>query len=612
MSHLERNLASLAARWPRLAGELAGTAPAGDVELLDAHTGAPTARYGGRLLHSTFDPAREAERIAAGSCGGAATSAIVLGFGLGYAVEALLRLKPGLPVLAVEPDPRLFVRALSSRPMEALLGDPRLELFVSADPELLVSLLEPEAGAQRIALGSPCLVPLRPVEDRHKAYFARVQHILVAARDRGRVNVDTLERFGPLWVRNLLRNLETFLASPGVGRIAGLFDGIPALVLASGPSLDQVMPHIRELAERCVVICVDTSLRACLMRRVEPDFVVVIDPQYWNSRHLDGADSPRTLVVAESATHPRALRLAPPRVFFMSSLFPLGRFLESFASQKGELGAGGSVATTAWDFARVAGAHPIVMAGLDLGYPGRATHFRGAFFEQRFLALTRRMEPAEHHAFAYLTGAGPFPVRSNSGDPVLTDRRMAIYASWFEAQARRFPEVGTLSLSPGGVAVSGIGPATVDQILAMPPRRQEIDKRMARAAESAGAQQPPAWSALRDSLARLGADLRRAREVAREAISAADRAAARSGKDLVALAELERHDRHMLALGARDILSFLMQPIIHKVTQERGGVIDPLARTREIYVQVERSAALHERLVSETLARLASKESGSS
>ena len=603
MSPLRRNLDAIAARWPGIAEELAATAPAGDVEAVAARSGAPSARYGGQLLHSLFDPVREADRLVAGSCGADTTAAVVFGFGLGYVCEALLRRSPPLPVLAVEPDPGLLLCALAARPLDVLLGDPRFRLHASANPEGLAAAIE--AAGDDLSLARPSVLRLPASAARHGAYFERAQRILVAARDRGRVNVETLERFGPLWVRNLLRNLEAFLSSPGVGEIEGAFDGLPALVLASGPSLDQVLPRIRELAQRCVVVSVDTSLRACLAAGLQPDLLVVIDPQYWNSRHLDGTTSPRTLLVAESATHPRALRLAPRSAFFMSSLFPLGRFVESFGARKGDLGTGGSVATTAWDLARMAGARPIVMAGLDLGYPGRATHFRGAFFEHRFLALANRTEPAEQHAFGYLTGADPFPVRSAGGATVLTDRRMALYASWFERQARRFADVATLTLSGAGVAIPGIEVATIDQVLAMPQRRSDIDERMERLRGIArrGARQPPAWPALRGALVGLLDDLCGAREVAGSAMAAVDRAAARRAGDAESLAEIDRHDRRMLALGARDVVSFLMQPIIDSV-MHGPEASDALERTRELYRQIERSAILHERLVRETLDRL--------
>jgi hypothetical protein len=344
------------------------------------------------------------------------------------------------------------------------------------------------------------------------------------------------------------------------------------------------------------VISVDTSLRACLEAGVQPDLLVVIDPQYWNSRHLDGTDSPRTLLVAESATHPRALRLAPRAAFFMSSLFPLGRFVESFALRKGDLGTGGSVATTAWDLARTTGADPIVMAGLDLGYPGKATHFRGAFFEHRFLALAARTDPAEQHAFAYLSGADPFPAPSVAGGTVLTDRRMALYAAWFERQARQFAQVRTLTLSDGGVAIAGFERATVDDLLALPRLRREIDERVGalRAIACRGAERPPAWEALRGALAGLLGDLREARRIAASAVAAVDRAG---------LAEIDACDRQMLALGGRDVVSFLMQPIIDAVMHGPAAP-DPLARTREIYGQIEKSAVIHERLVGEAIERL--------
>ncbi len=604
MSVLERNLAAIAARWPRLVEELASAAPAGDVDVFASRSGEPTARYGGQLLHSLVDPVREADRVAAGSRRPDSTVAVVFGFGLGYACEALLRLAPRLPVLAIEPDPGLFLRALAARPMEALLADPLLQLHVSADPQPLAAAID--AAADALPLARPCLLRLAASGARHAAYFARVERMLVAARDRGQVNVDTLLRFAELWVRNLLRNLELFLSSPGVESLAGAFDGIPALVLASGPSLDEVLPHIHELARRCVVISVDTSLRACLAAGLQPDAVVLIDPQYWNSRHLDGTRSPRTLLVTESATHPRALRLAPPAAFFMSSLFPLGRFVESFGARKGELGAGGSVATTAWDLARMCGARPVVMAGLDLGYPGRATHFRGAFFEHRFLAVAGRTEPAEQHAFAYLSGADPFPVRSNSGETVLTDRRMAVYASWFETQAKRHPDVPTLTLSRGGVAIAGIRPAALAEVLAMPQRRPQIDERIGRLREAARGQDgrpAVAWSSLAQALDRLLGELAAAREVAASAMAAVERAAAGPGAAAQALAEIDRCDRRMLSLGSRDVLSFLMQPLIHAVMHGPAAG-DPLARTRELYGQIARSAAVHQRLVAQALARL--------
>ena len=73
-------------------------------------------------------------------------------------------------------------------------------------------------------------------------------------------------------MRNLASNLRRAALSPGVSAIAGGFSGLPAIVLAAGPSLDDIAESLPALAERCVVVCVDTALRSALRYGVTPDF----------------------------------------------------------------------------------------------------------------------------------------------------------------------------------------------------------------------------------------------------------------------------------------------------------------------------------------------------
>jgi hypothetical protein len=228
-------------------------------------------------------------------------------------------------------------------------------------------------------------------------------------------------------------------------------------------------------------VAVDTSLRFLLNRGVDPDFTLVVDPQYWNSRHLDRAPAPHTRLIAESAVYPPVLRRPWKALFLCGSLFPLGRFIEDRVDPKGRLGAGGSVATTAWDFARLLGTRQIWIAGLDLAYPDLKTHFRGALFEDRSHTESNRRAPAETWSVRALRDGQPF--RAPSGIPgdaagVLTDRRLSLYAAWFEHRFRRFPEIRNYRLSPGGLAVKGLEEASPQALLALPDRREEIDRRL--------------------------------------------------------------------------------------------------------------------------------------
>jgi hypothetical protein len=65
---------------------------------------------------------------------------------------------------------------------------------------------------------------------------------------------------------------------------------------------------------------------------------------------------------------------------------------------------------------------------------------------------------------------------------VLTDRRLSLYAAWFENRFRRFPQVRSRRLFPGGLEIRGLENGAVGELLALPERREEIDRRLEGAA----------------------------------------------------------------------------------------------------------------------------------
>jgi len=220
---------------------------------------------------------------------------------------------------------------------------------------------------------------------------------------------------------------------------------------------------------------VDTSLRFLSRNNIEPDFALIIDPQFWNSRHLDRCVSGNTRLIFESAVYPPVLRLAYKRMYLCGSLFPLGKFIEERVDPKGALATGGSVATSAWDFSRLLGARQIWIAGLDLAFPGNKTHYRGAQFEEKALCESWRLWPSESWLARAMRDGIPCIGPALGGGTVPSDRRLSLYAAWFENCFRQYPEIKNYSLSDGGLAIAGLEAADRDALLALPDRRGEID-----------------------------------------------------------------------------------------------------------------------------------------
>ena len=606
MSHFDENLALLIDHHPYL-NNLLDVAPSTELKVVPSRSGSPTALLADRYIHSRFDPAKEARRILEQEYSEEATTYLFYGFGLGYLVEAFLNAHPDRSAIVVEPDCSLFIKALESRDLKDLITTAHLCYFVGGEPEALPSLLDTLPSSHLK------VIPLRSIISWSEGYYNRIDGIIRAYAARKKINLNTLDRFGKLWVKNLTQNIQLLLQAPGIQNLENVFAGMPALVLASGPSLDSMLPFLHDLRQRFLIIAVDTSLKPCLERGIEPDFLVIVDPQYWNTRHIDGADLRKTILVSESSTNPRVFRMLHVPTFFGSSLFPLGRHLESVIGKKGALGAGGSVATTAWDLARLEGCNPIYIAGLDLGFPGRATHFKGAYFENQFHAHSTRLKSSEEMSFSLLYQALPFAVASNSGGTVMTDQRMIIYKWWFENQIKVFPETKTFTLSPAGVQIEGMAAESTQTLLKSPKIRDRIDEktaRICRLAQQAEATDPSLKTTLVRSIKKLIEELCILRDLATQAlveVKALETAIGGGMTDQRRLEKLNKIDTQILSMSSRDVVSFLLQALIRRIEGEKepakeSASSDPLKSSKEFYTELKGSASYHVKHLGKALA----------
>ena len=483
MNYWNSNSSVIKDKFPGLFEQLACGEPAygGDIKVEFSASGAPTLIIKGIYVHSPRDPIREGRRLAETVT--ETGPIVVLGFGLGYAAEAAAEKAKNRPIIIAESQSGLLRKTLETRDLRAFLSEHHIIFVLGGPGDGIIGALQfcrnrfPGNGDDLSLIRNRALMKL------DESWYAEAERHLTLWTSKDRVNRATIRRFGKRWVRNLARNMTAIRDLPGINPLAGILRTLPApipvFLAAAGPSLDSMVPFFPEIRKRCVVVAVDTSLRLILEAGVDPDFAVVVDPQYWNSRHLDRAPAPRTCLIAESAVYPPVLRHPFERAFLCTSLFPLGGFIDRL-DPKGRLGAGGSVATAAWDFARILGTSAIWIAGLDLSYPGFKTHYKGALFEHRALAESNRFNPLETRSVKALRDGRPFYGPSATGGSVLTDHRLSLYAAWFENRFQEASEPRNYRLSREGFAISGLITASIEELLALPVRRDEINQCLGR------------------------------------------------------------------------------------------------------------------------------------
>lgn len=459
-------------------------------EIKLAKNGSVTACENSVFLHSSYNPEREAEKTVVsvvGAVGEKYEAAVFYGFALGYAPLFFAEKFPEKKLILVEPDAKRFFAALFFVDLEKLFSHQKLIVALACPPETVLSII------QQAEIAKSVFFNVKAHTAHAENYFTALQTLVERNKKTEETNTATLERFAKLWQRNSCKNLRQLAECDGVNiykkRAAqvtsthSLNIDLPFLVLAAGPSLQNILPCLAEMKKRSVVVAVDTALRACLSVDVEPDFIVLTDPQYYAYRHIAGLSAPSSVLIAESAVYPAVFRFNCRKIVLCSSLFPLGQFFEKSIGAKGDLGSGGSVSSVAWNFAVWCGAKEIFCSGLDLAFPKKQTHVTGATQEQAEHFISTRLYNADTSNAASLCS----PLREKGldydGGEVATDKRMKLFAWWFESRIASCPEVKTYIFSKSGLMIPGIVPVEKDVLLSRPEISSQKDNFFA-AAES--------------------------------------------------------------------------------------------------------------------------------
>jgi len=553
----------------------------------------------GIVLHSRFDPVREAEKLAATVPRNAAI-VVLGGLGLGYVAEALMRSAPDRILVIAEADETLPHKLVAVRDISPLLENPKVSILAGGNPRNISSLLSGGPVGSAIHL-----IQWQPSAKINPEWYNELRLVVVETARRRQVNSHTLDRFGRLWVRNLAVNVSRLHEALSLEPWRESFASIPALVLAGGPSLEYVLPYLRQLSESHLLITVDTALPAVIQQAIYPDIVAAIDPQYWNTRHLDrcGENSDKVLILAESATHPGVFKRLKGRPWLTRTRFPLGTVLEDAAGIEGELNAGGSVATAAWDIAIYLGCDPITIAGLDLGFPGGQTHYAGSLLRERPHVFSHRTQPAENDFFDMLRDASPYVTQSASHGVLLTNARMDVYAAWFAESVRDASQKNLSRLGSEGRNIPGLPVIDIEAVLERRNKRSEIDRRLdaIRDTEISENSQWRIQNALKhilDALAELEKQATRGMEWA----LMARRALEENRNPSKFLQELDKIDSDILSGDGRELVSFLFQPLIQKITSETDvGGKKALELSQKLYSAIGESASYHRRHLSRAL-----------
>ena len=358
---------------------------------------------------------------------------IVIGVGSGAILDEIVRRLPATNVLAFEPSVTAARQVLARPEMSVRIRDGRLMLLVGPD---YTGATDGWKLFTKVAGMPPMFVDPR-IEHQFPSDVLRAKlaaaHVVRGANQNNRAR----RRFAGPYLLNTLTNLPMIAAEGDVATLFDAFRGVPAVVVAAGPSLDRNIVELKRLDGRALIIAVDTAVRPLVASEIHPHIVVSVDPSDINARHLnDLPDTGGAWLVAEGSLHPTVFPQFMGRTFtFRVSNHHPWPWLASQGADRGTLQAWGSVLTTAFDLALRVGCGPVVFAGADLAYTDGLLYCRNTVYEPDWSHLPTDEARARFFESAYFANHETCVQADVGGADVVSASRFTQFRDWLVARA---------------------------------------------------------------------------------------------------------------------------------------------------------------------------------
>lgn len=399
----------------------------------------------GQYYYSSGNPMEEVRREMVELKLKNARMVIFLGLGLGFELHHYLKCyarENTTFFLVIEKELEIFKAALHVINMVGAISDPNFKFVVGEDSEKLYPLFRACLKEKMLFY---LLKALRPVYHSSALLVNRDYYMsaLQSLRDAG---VHEVLNYGNdpydslLGVENMLGNLKEIICHPGINMLYERFRGRPAVVVATGPSLNKNKHLLKELEDKALLIAADASLKIMLEMGVKPHLVSSLERwpdtaellKGFTAEQLDGV-----YLAACPVVSPVCYDVYPgPRIIVYRN-FDHFRWL---GIDKGILDIKLSSGNMAFKIATALGCDPIILIGQDLAFSrdGR-THAAGAV-------------TGEHLEAAYRDRS--LEVMGNDGQPILTCQGWYSFLKAYEVDLSEY-EGTCINSTEGGAYISG-------------------------------------------------------------------------------------------------------------------------------------------------------------
>lgn len=445
----EHNMQALKHNYPEIARTIRDTQISGKYQLMRWNEDTPATLVSPAQNFIYYEPTNPkqdaANQITALKLKNACL-AVFLGLGLGYElnyyIDHMAAQQNTSNILVVEKDLEIFKLALMNEDLRTYLNHPKIHFVVGVEAGDLFSKLVPILHQDQIFMLARAMKPVyhSSALSLNKDYYMQVMKALREAMIFEVYNYGDSPEDSLIGIENMLINIDEIVSNPGINLLFDKFKGRPAVVVATGPSLNQNKHLLKGLEDKALIIAADASLKVLMDIGIKPHLVTALERVPDVAKFFEGFE-PQEVQDVYLAACPvirnEVYQAYPgPRVIVYRNL----DHFKWLGVDKGILDIKLSAGNMAFKVAEALGCDPIILIGQDLALSrdGR-THADGNAYGEKQ---------------TYMLEGEFIEVMGNDGQPIPTTPDLYSFLKAYELDVAAYP--GTcINATEGGAYIQG-------------------------------------------------------------------------------------------------------------------------------------------------------------
>lgn len=304
---------------------------------------------------------------------------ILLVFGMGN-IELLRKLliesNPGSKIVVMEPNMDVFAYCMNFYNLREFITSDKF-LFLIGNEILMKQMINVYFSGSWVNLAHNIVVisllNYHVYQEFKLEYLRKITNCIdFTLQSLGNSLNDML-----IGLRNHYQNIDACIKANSYKEIKNKYKGYPAIIVASGPSLDKNIHILKQAQGKALIISCDASYVTCVKNGVLPDAIASLERGELTYEYFfkDQNFHDGLVLVGPSLLWPKTHEEFPGKqlLFAKNYIGTEGWWSKNFENIE-FLSMGHSCATAAYGFAREAGCDPVILIGQDLAYTDDKKH----------------------------------------------------------------------------------------------------------------------------------------------------------------------------------------------------------------------------------------------